>query len=379
LRLTRSPPYNAAPDPHHFTHVTDSAAARPHFAIVRFSALGDVAMVMAAVQALHRAWPTATLTWITSPLGYALLNGMPGVNFVVLDKPRNWADYLAFYRMFRQRRFDAVLAMQASLRINLLYPALRAPIKIGFDRARARDGQWLFCNRRIPFRDEHLLDSFLAFVTALTGAPAVAAWNLPLTASEHAWAGQRLAALPRPLVALHPFSSKAERNWPAPRYAKLIELTVKFFDCGIVITGGAAPDETALCTRLAQIAPGHTLNLCGQTSPKQLVAVLARAAVLVAPDTAAVHLARAVETPVVGLYAVASARLTGPYQRTEYCVDHHADAVRELLGKDAGALPWNTRAHHPDAMALIEVEEVMEQLGRVLAARAGAIRGEETA
>jgi len=323
-------------------------------------------MAAAAIRALRRAMPEASLTWITSPLGHAMLEGMEGVEFLVTDKPRSLSDYRAFYRLLGEQRFDAVLAMQANLRINLLYPALRAPLKIGFDRTRARELQWLFCNRRIPFKNDHLVDSFLAFVTELTGTQAQAEWALPLTQAEQAWAREKTSALPRPLLALHPVSSKAERNWLTPRYAKVIELAVKYFDCGIVITGGNAADERAICERLAQVAPTHTLNLCGQTTPKQLAAVLAEADVLIAPDTAAVHLARAVDTPVVGLYAVAPARLTGPYQRTTYCVDRYDEAVREYLGKDPARLPWNTRVHHSGAMALIEVEDVMQQLSRAL-------------
>lgn len=323
-------------------------------------------MAAAAVRALQLALPDARLTWITSPLGHAMLEGMEGVDFLVTDKPHSLSDYRAFYRLLGEQRFDAVLAMQANLRINLLYPALRAPLKIGFDRTRARELQWLFCNRRIPFKNDHLVDSFLSFVTELTGKQAQAEWELPLTQAEQVWAREKTAALPRPLIALHPVSSKSERNWLTPRYAKVIELAVKYFDCGIVITGGNAPEERAICERLAQVAPSHTLNLCGQTTPKQLAAVLAEADVLIAPDTAAVHLARAVDTPVVGLYAVAPARLTGPYQRTTYCVDRYDEAVREYLGKDPARLPWNTRVHHSGAMALIEVEDVMQQLSRAL-------------
>lgn len=346
--------------------MTASLPSSPHIAIVRFSALGDVVLAATAVRALQQALPDARLTWITSPLGHAMLEGMTGVNFLVTDKPRSLSDYRAFYRLLGEQRFDAVLAMQANLRINLLYPALHAPLKIGFDRTRARELQWLFCNRRIPFKNDHLVDSFLAFVTELTGAPSQAEWALPISYTESAWAQDKLAALPRPLIALHPVSSKAERNWLTPRYAKVIELAVKFFDCGIVITGGHAADERAICERLAQVAPTRTLNLCGQTTPKQLAAVLAEADVLIAPDTAAVHLARAVDTPVVGLYAVAPARFTGPYQRTTYCVDRYDEAVREFLGKDPAHLPWNTRVHHPGAMELIEVEDVMQQLARAL-------------
>ncbi len=323
-------------------------------------------MVSAAVQALHRELPGASITWITSPPAFALLDGMAGVNFIVMDKPRTISDYRAFYRKFRGFRFDAVLAMQANLRINLLYPALRSPLKIGFDRTRARELQWLFCNRAIPFKDNHLVDSFLAFISSLTGKLATAEWNLPISDVDQAWAKQRLENLPRPLLALHPASSKSERNWLPQRYTKVIDLAVKFFDCGIVLTGGNTPAEHALCEQLAQVSPSHALNLCGQTSPKQLAAVIEQASVLIAPDTAAVHLARAVDTPVVGLYAVAPISLTGPYQRTEYCVDHYAEAVRNFLSQRPEELPWNTRVHHSGAMALIEVDEVMQQLARAL-------------
>lgn len=336
--------------------------SKPRIAIVRFSALGDVVMVSTAVTALQKTMPGAEITWFTSPLTYALFHRMPGVQFVVVDKPRSFSDYRAFYRHFRERDFDAVLAMQANLRINLLYPALRAPIKIGFDRTRAREGQWLFCNKRIPFHDDHLVDSFLSFVETLTGKSAEAGWKLPIDDYDHVWANERLGNMSRPLIAIHPFASKAERNWLPERYAEVIQMATG----SIVLTGGNSPAELALCEQLTRAAPERTLNLCGKTSPKQLAALLGKVDVLIAPDTGAVHIARAMDTPVIGLYAVASPKLTGPYQRTEYCVDRYPQAVRKYLEKDPERLAWNTRVHHPDAMSLIQVDDVLKQLSRVL-------------
>lgn len=335
-------------------------------------------MVAAAVRALQQNLPAAKITWITSPLTFALLQGMEGVEFEVVEKPRSWADYRAFYRRFRERDFDVVLAMQANLRINLLYPALRAPIKIGFDRTRAREGQWLFCNQHIPFCDNHLMDSFLAFVETLTGKAVEARWDLPVSKEDVEWALQELgsvkSALPRGgrertdelreynTIAIHSYASKAERNWLPERYAEVIKRT----PAHIVLTGGNSPAELALCQQLAMIAPERTLNLCGKTTPKQLAALLGQVACLIAPDTGAVHIARAMNTPVIGLYAVASPQLTGPYQRMEFCVNRYPQAVNKFLGKEADSLPWNTRVHHADAMSLIEVDDVMQQLTRVL-------------
>lgn len=335
---------------------------KPRIAIVRFSALGDVVMVSAAIKALQRAFPDAEITWLTSPLTYSLLQGMPGVQFVVVDKPRSFSDYHVFYRRFRERDFDVVLAMQANLRINLLYPALRAPIKIGFDRTRAREGQWLFCDQRIPFHDNHLVDSFLSFVKQLTGQAAEAVWNLPIADPDYAWANEQLSPLPSPLIAIHPHASKAERNWLPERYAEVIQKS----SGSIVLTGGSSLAERTLCQQLCAIAPDRTLDICGKTSPKQLAALLGKVDVLIAPDTGSVHIARAMGTPVIGLYAVASPKLTGPYQRMEYCVDRYPQAVRKYLGKDPEQLPWNTRVHHPDAMSLIEVDDVLQQLALVL-------------
>jgi heptosyltransferase I len=344
--------------------ITDRSSSL-NIAIVRFSALGDVILMVPAVHALRRSFPDATITWITSPLAFSLLRDLEGVNFIVCDKPRSFADYRSFYRTFSQRSFDVVLAMQANLRINLLYPALHAPVKLGFDRTRAREGQWLFCNQRIPFSNSHLADSFLAFAAELGADISTIEWNLPVADTDHAWAKEQLGHLPRPLIAIHPCASKHERNWIFERYAETMQTTSSKWQAGFVLTGGISPAEKDFCSRLAAVAPARCLNLCGQTTTKQLAAVLAQSDVLLAPDTGTVHLARAMNTPVVGLYAVAPPTLSGPYAAQQYIVNHYPEAVRQFLGKDPDQVPWNTRVHHPDAMALIKTEEVVQQLGRL--------------
>ncbi len=339
-----------------------------NIAIVRFSALGDVLLAVPAVRSLQRSFPNATITWITSPLAYSLLQGLEGINFEVYDKPRSLRDYRAFYRAYRKRTFDVVLAMQANLRINLLYPALNAPIKIGFDRTRAREGQWLFCNQRIHYTNSHLADSFLAFAEKLGANTIDIEWNLPISYDEQTWAREQLKHLPKPLIAIHPFASKQERNWIFDRYAEVIQTAVATWGTGVLLTGGNALIEKDFCARLTNIAPSHTMSLCGQTTPKQLAAILSQADVLIAPDTGPVHIARAMNTPVIGLYAVASPALSGPYKAQEYIVNRYPEAVRKFLDKNPDQVPWNTRVHHPGAMALIQTEDVLQQLSKLFGA-----------
>lgn len=349
--------------------LNESAPVPENIAIVRFSALGDVVLALPLLHSLQKNFPQSKITWITSPLGYEMLKGLEGVEFEVFDKPRTLADYRHFYRTFRNRSFDAVLALQANLRINLLYPALHAPVKIGFDRMRAREGQWLFCNRQIEYSGPHLLDGFLAFGERLGATPQAIEWKLPISDADQAWAAATLKDLPRPVIAMHPLSSKAERNWPLERYAETVAAARDKGQCSFVFTGGNNSTEQQYCAHLAQVAGDGGLNLCGRTTPQQLAALLGQVDGLIAPDTAAVHLARAMGTPVIGLYAVASPELSGPYGQMEFVVNRYPDAVRKLLGKDPDRVPWNTRVHHAEAMRLITTADVLDQLDRLLQSR----------
>lgn len=333
----------------------------PDIVIVRLSALGDATLAVPVVRTLRAAYPRARLTWITSPLAFALLEGLPGVEFIVIDKPGTLGDYRALARQLRGRRFDALLALQANLRVNLIYPLINADIKLGFDLHRAREGQWLFTNQRIPFKSEHLLDSFLAFARALGAKHSLMTWDLPLGASDYAFADQQLAG-GGPLLAVNPAASKPERNWSVEGYVSVLRSAQARWHLGIVLTGGSHPDEIALGKHIAEQLHGRVINLVGKTTPKQLAAVLKHCDCLLAPDTGPTHIAVAVGTPVIGLYAVAPPELSGPYFYPDLVVNKYPQAVSSLLHRNPAKVPWNTRVHDPRAMALIQPDEVLEKL-----------------
>ncbi len=324
--------------------------------------MGDVTLVVPTVRSLQKAFPHARITWIISQPAYALIEGLDGVDFVVIDKPRSVADYLHLRRRLAAYNFDLLLALQANLRVNLIYPLIRATRKIGFDRTRAREGQWLFTHERIPFTpQQHLLESFLSFAHAAGAREADLRWDLPLCEADWRWADEKLANLPRPWLAINPSASKAERNWPLERYVEVVTELAKSHGGSVILTGGPAEEEKALAARLHQQLPA-ALDLVGATSPKQLAAVLGRCDALLAPDTGPVHIAVAMGTPVVGLYAVAPPSLSGPYTSQQWVANRYPDAVRQFLHKDAESVPWNTRVHDTGAMRLITAAEVTTKL-----------------
>lgn len=359
-------------------------------AILRLSALGDVVLWIAVVQAIQKAYPQVKITWITSSAMRSIVEAIPGITCVVLDKGRSVRHYLQYYKQFKGHRFDILLAAQASLRVNLIYPLIRARYKIGFSGRRARDGHALVVPHAIADAPEHLLDSFMRFAYAL-GVPThiKPAWKLPISEADKQWADEHvystqntideaitrhrkaedLATIEpsqRPWIAINPATSKAERNWPAERYGVLLQQLVARYAARIILTGGPAKAEVALAESIAQQASVPCINLTGKTSMLQLAAVLGAADVVVAPDTGPLHLANAMQTPTVGLHAVIGAKQTGAYNYQCLAVDYYAKAVRQFLQKDLQDIAWDVRVHDARAMALIPVSAVLKKLDLAL-------------
>lgn len=334
--------------------------------VLRLSALGDVVLAVPAVRALARAWPDARITWITSRDYVSVLRGLPQ-NIVLegIAKPRTLAEYLALRRVFAARPFDLLLAMQASLRANLIYPLIHAPLKIGFDRARARDLHGLFVNQRIAPGDQHLLEGFMAFALAAGVQDARVEWGLELDTAAVAWVKQ--ASGGGAYILLNASASKQERTWPLERSARLAQQAMSKHRLPVVLCGGATGAERHAARQIAVLAPG-VIDLAGQTSLPQLFALIAGARVLVSPDSGPVHVARAFNVPVVGLYASAHPQKTGAYQQLQWTVNAYPEAVRQLLGKDPATVAWDTRMRDARAMELITVQEVSVKLDAALSA-----------
>lgn len=336
--------------------------------VVRLSALGDVCLAVPLVRALQRAFPRASITWVTTPPMLGLLEGLDGVEFVLTEKANHPFAYWKFYRRMKGRSFDVLLAAQASFRAHFLYPLIRAPRKIGFARSEARDSHGWFVNEHVPGGRDHLLDSFLKFARALGVEHPAIEWRLPIEKSDISFAQDRLKG--EHWMAVNPMASKPERMWQPESYTDLIKACLDRWKCNVVLTGGASKAEQLLGKSLAAgFSPDRVVNLIGQTTPKQLAAVLARVKVLVAPDTGPVHIATAMGTPVVGLYAVAPPELSGPYHSQHLVVNRFPEAVRTILGKDPQNVRWKTRVKSPQAMALITVGDVLAKLETALAAR----------
>ena len=250
--------------------------------LVRLSALGDVCLVVPLVRELQRSFPLARLTWVIGRESLPVVEGLTGVEYVPFDKRGGWREYQRVGTQLRREPFDALLALQASLRANLLYPWIRATRKIGFDSQRARDGHRWFVTETIAPSRAHFVDAYLAFAQALGCDPGPARWDLPVSAPARAAVRELLASLTGegPLIVLNPAASKESRNWPVERYVELVRALSTRWRARLVLTGGPAATERQLAEQIqAQLGVGFpVINAVGLTSVPQLFALLTQAA-----------------------------------------------------------------------------------------------------
>ncbi|MDN6315840.1 MAG: glycosyltransferase family 9 protein, partial [Halomonas sp.] len=203
-----------------------SLPANPrHIAILRLSALGDACNLVPTIRALQRRWPQARITWIIGKGEHSLLAGLSGVEFVVYDKSSGLAGMRALWRELRDTRFDILLHMQQALRASVLSLGLKADVRLGFDKARAKDAQNWFTQHQLPAHPRaHVLESFMDFARALGVEDDRLEWDLPIPSA--ACDEARLISGEAPYLVINPCSNvrlRNFRNWSVEGYASVIE------------------------------------------------------------------------------------------------------------------------------------------------------------
>jgi heptosyltransferase I len=337
--------------------------------ILRLSAIGDTCHVVPVLRTLQQAWPATRFTWVIGATESRLMGCLPEVEFITVDKHASRASRIALARKLGSRRFDVLLHMQLALRASLIARRIRATIKLGFDRARARELQWLFTNQRIAaHRREHVLDSFFGFAAALGVHERLLSWNVPIPAAAAAAAAQVIPDGTRTLI-ISPCSSHTLRNWSAERYAAVADHAAQVHQLRVVLCGGPSSVEREMGAAIMRHARTQVSNRIGADTLPQLLALLSRATVLLSPDSGPAHMATMVGTAVIGLYAATNPARTGPYLSRSWCVDAYPQAAERFRGRTADELPWTTKIEVPGVMDLIEVAQVTAKLDALLASR----------
>ncbi len=339
--------------------------------LLRLSALGDVTHVVPLVRTLQAARPDTPIHWIIDKAGHKLLDGLPGVTFHAYDKKSGMAGVKELRRQLPPGRFEALLQMQVAFRANLLSAFIPAERRIGYDRSRSKDLHGLFINERIPDRPGiHVLDAIGSFCEPLGLRQAEVSWDLAVPQSAYEWAAAQWQDDGRPVLMISPCSSHVRRNWYADRYAAVANHAAQR-GWQVVLCGGRSELERSMADAIQAQLHTPALDLVGKDTLKQLPALLARANLVMTPDSGPMHIANAMGAKVLGLHAASNPNRSGPYSDRRYCVDRYDDAARKYLAKQAADLKWGTKIEFDDVMELITVEDGIAAFERYVADHLG--------
>jgi heptosyltransferase I len=330
-------------------------------AIVMLSALGDAVHVLPVVNALKRAWPETRITWVIQPLPQLLVAGHENVDeFITFRRRRGgeaWRSFVEISRALGGRRFDLLINLQVYLKAGLITSIAKADIKLGFDRRRARDMNWLFTTHRIPPRAVgHVQDQYFEFIEHLGIEPRPVEWRLRLTEEERAAQRAFFDALDRPACGIVVGTSKPAKNWAPDRYARLIEAIEVDYGMRPVLLGGPSAIERAAAERIMRETRGRPMDMLAD-DVRRVLWLLDGCDLVISPDTGPLHAARALDRPVVGLYGYTNPKRYGPYGRPEQVVDGYA----RFPGED---YPLSMK-YRADGMDRVTVEMVLAAIERV--------------
>jgi heptosyltransferase I len=331
--------------------------------IVLLSGLGDVVLGLPVVNALKRDDARRRVTWVVEPMPSGILRHHPAVDDVVVYRKRPaLRGARELWRDLRERRFDTTLNFNIYLKGIPPTVFSRAPLRVGFARPRSRDLAWLALNCHVvPRRHQHFVDDFLQFLEPLDIPPPIAPeWRICFTAAERAAQREFFARLGgRPVATIIPASGRPAKDWLAERWAEVAQRLDREHGFRVVLSGGPGAREGALARAIAGAVSPPPIVALGD-DVRRLAWILDGSRLVLGPDTGPVHVARALDVPVIGLYGHTNPRHVGPYRAFE---DLWVDAYT-----DPGAAP-DPAAHagKTGRMERISVDAVLERVERALA------------
>jgi heptosyltransferase I len=329
----------------------------PRIGVVMMSAVGDAVHVLPLLTALKRHAPDAHITWVLQPGAASLVRGHWAVDEIIpFDRAQGWRAYPAVRRELAHRRFDVVLALQVYFKAGIVTSFTHSRVKLGFDRARARDLNWLFTTDRIHPRDgQHVQDQYFEFLDALGVPHEPVTWDLGPWDDERGWQREFFRQFDRPIAPIVVATSKAEKDWMPERWAAVADALHSDFGLQPVLVGGRSPRELAAERAILDQTRVPVTSALG-SGLRNLVGILDGAALVLSPDTGPLHMTVALNRPVISLMGYTNPKRVGPYR----CFH---DLMIDAYGDPGEDYPISME-NRPGRMARISVRDVLDRVER---------------
>lgn len=319
------------------------------------SAVGDAVHVLPVINALKRANPKTRITWVLQPGPAALVRGHHSIDeIIIFDRSHGLNAFSEVRSVLAKRRFDLVINLQVYFKAGIVTAMTRAPVKLGFDRARARDMNWLFTNRKVPPHPvQHVQDQYFEFLAALGVSPEPVEWNLGPWPKERAWQRKFIGTTDRQIAAIVVATSKPEKDWLPERWAEVCDALYSDFGMQVVLVGGHTERELAAERIVMETAKQKPRSELG-SGLRNLVSIFDAAALVLSPDTGPLHMSVALNRPVISLIGYTNPKRTGPYRRFH-------DLIIDAYG-NPGEDYSISMENRPGRMIRIEPQHVLEKV-----------------
>lgn len=282
--------------------------------IVLPGAIGDVVRGLPLLGRIRRAWPAAEIGWSVEPLSAPVLDGHPWLDRVhVFRRRQGWRGLLEHVRELRAQAYEVSIDLGRGLKSGGIAFASGARRRLGFGRRDGREGNWMFATEHLPAQgvQRPKLEQCWRFGDLLGLPDAPIGFGLRPTAAESRRARVLLGETPGPVVVASLGSSCPSRRWFPERTAATLRALYDGRGLQPVLLGTEA--DRAFADAVLAATPGPAVDLVGQTTLRDALAVLDHAAVVLGPDSGALHLAAALGRPVVSLWGATSHARSAPH------------------------------------------------------------------
>ncbi len=330
--------------------------------VIMLRYIGDVLLTTPVLRTLRMQVPGARITVMVNAGTEDVLGGNPNVDHVLVVQRRGLVSQMRFLRQLRASGFDCVIDLTDGDRSALLSRLTGAPIRIGYDQERRWRGLLYTAIVRLPTIRLHRVERNLEAVRAIGLEPKGSALILKPSRKDEEEAADILRRLgledaAHPLVMLHPGARYWFKSWPVERFAVLADRLSEELGCAVVV-GGSEADRPVAETIQAR-ARSKPVLLAGGTTLPQLAAILKRCRLFVGNDNGPMHMAAALQVPLVALFGPSDPAIWGPRGGAAEVI-YRGDACHACVH------PTCVRGEE-SCMHQISVEEVLAASRRLLA------------
>lgn len=291
--------------------------------VIKLSSLGDIIHTFPVAWALKDLYPEARLTWVVNSSYRGLIDGCPAIhNVLFFDrriKNNIFRALVSFYRLIgkiRREKFDLVIDLQGLLRSGLISWLSNGKKVMGLESA--REGSRWFYDIKVPVPKEksiHAIDRYLLVPEHLgwTGSPR---FQIEIQPDDDRFIDRFLKAEKArtylPLIGIHPVARWKTKEWSFNNFARLADLISATEKFQVVLLGSEEDQKQII--QMIHMMKYSPVIATGKFNLKQLAAFLKRSSLLITTDSGPMHLAAAMEIPLLAVFGATDQRKTGPYK-----------------------------------------------------------------